>query len=255
MRPVSTLVLEAEQKALLHQVHEVSDWVFTIDKSLGMEFFDHDLNTPRPEYLIDHSPDLSANSGRRVVITSRSQTEIRVLFERVLADYGLGEFHNRSHAILSELRALSGRLALKLISSPTHRAEALSLAVGKLFLEFQAAFRDQAVIPLDAHLALYRALQKSVDEFGDEVSLRRTDLALFDFDASTMTLTCSLIEVKRYRAVGGLAGLNQLKDTRAEQIQESERALQHHFDPEHAGVSDRSDRVMKTQELINLLEF
>ena len=255
MRPVSTLVLETEQKALLHQVHEVSDWVFTIDKSLGIEFFDHDRSTPRPEYLIDHSPDLSANSGRRVVITSRSQTEIRVLFERVLADYGLGEFKDRSHAILSELRALSGRLALKLISSPTHRAEALGLALGKLFLEFQDAFRDQAVIPLDAHLDLYRALQKSADEFGDEVSLRRTDLALFDFDAATMTLTCSLIEVKCYAAVGGLAGLNQLKDTIAEQIQQSERALQHHFDPEHSGVNDRPDRVMKTQEFINLLEF
>ena len=255
MRPVSTLVLEAEQKALLHQVHEVSDWVFTIDKSLGIEFFDHDRSTRRPEYLIDHSPDLSANSGRRVVITSRSQTEIRVLFERVLADYGLGEFQNRSHAILSELRALSGRLALKLISSPTNRAEALGLALSKLFLEFQDAFRDQAVIPLDAHLDLYRALQKSADEFGDEVSLRRTDLALFDFDAATMTLTCSLIEVKCYGAVGGVAGLNQLKDTIAEQIQQSERALQHHFDPERSGMNDRPDRVMKTQEFINLLEF
>ncbi len=258
MRPVSTLVLEAEQKALLHQVHEVSDWVFTIDRSLGIEFFDHDRSTPRPEYLIDHSPDLSANSGRRVVITSRSQTEIRVLFERVLADYGLGEYQDRSHAILGELRALSGRLALKLISSPTQRAEALGLALGKLFLEFQNAFRDQAVIPLDAHLGLYRALQKNADEFGDEVSLRRTDLALFDFqidDNGNIILTCSLVEVKCYKDVGNISGLNHLKHTIAEQIQQSENALRHHFDPERSGRIDRPDRVIKTQELINLLEF
>jgi DNA phosphorothioation-dependent restriction protein DptH len=255
MRPVSTLVLEAEHKALLHQVHEVSDWVFIIDKSLGIEFFDHDRTSQRPEYLIDHSPDLAANSGRRVVITSRSQTESRLLFERVLADYGLNQFQNRSYAILGELRALSGRLALKLISSPTHRAEALGLALAKMFLEFQEAFREQAVIPLDAHLDLYRALQKNADEFGDEMSLRRTDLALFDFDATSRVLTCSLVEVKCYRSVGSLSGLGQLKNIIAEQIQQSERAIQYHFDPEREGVRDRPDRVMKTQELINLLEF
>jgi hypothetical protein len=255
LRPVSTLVLGADQKALLHQVHDVSDWVFTIDKSLGIEFFDHHPGSRRPEYLIDHSPDLSANSGRRVVITSRSQTEIRVLFERVLEDYGLAVFQNRAHALLAELRALSGRLALKLVSSTTHRAEALGLALAKMFLEFQEAFRDQAVVPLDAHLDLFRALQKNADELEDEISLRRTDLALFDFDSTTRVLTCSLVEVKCYRTGGSLGGLSQLKKSIAEQIHQSERTLKHHFDPDHAGAVDRPDRVVKTQEFVNLLEF
>jgi len=257
LRPVSTLVLEADQKALLHQIHDVSDWVFTIDKSLGIEFFDHHPASRRPEYLIDHSPDLTGNSGRRVVITSRSQTEIRRFFELVLQDYDLGHYLNRSHALLGELRALSGRLALKLASSPTHRAEALGLALSKLYLEYHDVFRDQAVVPLDAHLDLFRALQKNADELEDEITLRRTDLALFDFDASgpVPVLTCSLVEVKCYRAVGSLGGLNQLKQSIAEQIHQSERTLQHHFDPEHAGAVDRPDRIIKTQELINLLEF
>jgi len=255
LRPVSTLVLGADQKALLHQVHDVSDWVFTIDKSLGIEFFDHHPGSRRPEYLIDHSPDLSANSGRRVVITSRSQTEIRILFERVLENYDLAIFQDRAHALLGELRALSGRLALKLVSSTTHRAEALGLALAKLFLEFQEAFRDQAVVPLDAHLDLFRALQRNADELEDEISLRRTDLALFDFDVATRVLTCSLVEVKCYRAAGSLDGLSQLKNSIAEQIHQSERTLKHHFDPDHAGAVDRPDRVMKTQEFVNLLEF
>lgn len=257
LRPVSTLVLEADQKALLHQVHEVSDWVFTIDKSLGIEFFDHHPASRRPEYLIDHSPDLSGLSGRRVVITSRSQTEIRVLFERVLQDYDLGSYHNRAHALLGELRGLSGRLALKLASSPTQRAEALGLALAKLYLEFQEVFRDQAVVPLDAHLDLFRALQRNADELEDEITLRRTDIALFDFDASgpMPVLTCSLVEVKCYRAAGSLEGFSQLGQSIAEQIHQSERTLQHHFDPDRAGAVDRPDRIIKTQELINLLEF
>jgi len=255
LRPVSTLVLEAEHRALLHQIHEVSDWVFTIDKSLGIEFFDHDRRCRRPEYLIDHSPDLAANSGRRVVITSRSQTEIRALFERVLEDYGLARYQDRAQALLTELRALSGRLALKLISSTTQRAEALGLALAKLFLEFQDAFRDQAVVPLDAHLNLYRALQKNADAFDDEISLRRTDLGLFDFDVASRLLTCNLVEVKCYRAAGSLDGLSQMKASIAAQIQQSERTLRHHFDPQHSGTADRPDRVVKIQELVHLLEF
>lgn len=68
-------------------------------------------------------------------------------------------------------------------------------------------------------------------------------------------LTCSLVEVKCYRTVGNLGGLNQLKSSIAEQIQQSERTFRHHFDPERAGIVDRPDRVMKTQEFVNLLEF
>jgi hypothetical protein len=256
LRPVSTLVLEAEQKALLHQVHDVSDWVFTVDKSLGIEFFDHHPASRRPEYLIDHSPDLTGLSGRRVVITSRSQTEIRVLFERVLQDYDLAAYRNRAHALLGELRALSGRLALKLASSPTQRAEALGLALAKLYLEFQDVFRDQAVVPLDAHLDLFRALNKT-DELEDEITLRRTDIGLFDFDTSgpVPVLTCSLVEVKCYSSAGGLDGFNQLSQSIADQLHHSEVALAHHFDPDQAGMFDRPDRIIKTQELINLLEF
>jgi len=40
LRPVVTLALGPEDRALLHQVHEASDWVFTLDRNLGIEFFD-----------------------------------------------------------------------------------------------------------------------------------------------------------------------------------------------------------------------
>jgi DNA phosphorothioation-dependent restriction protein DptH len=255
LRPISKLVLTAEDKALLHQVHECSDWVFTVDKNLGIEFFDHNGQTGRPDYLIDHSPDLASNAGRRVVITSRSLTEIEAMFAQVLEEHGLQAEGNRAAAILGELRALSGRLALKLISSPSQRAEALGLAIGKLYLEYQEALADQVVIPLDAHLDWYRALQQNADELGDEVSLKRTDLGLFEFNAEQMTLTCRLVEVKCYQQTGGVAALNELKAEIAEQIQQSEQVLQFHFDPERTGMVDRPDREVKTQEFIAVLEF
>lgn len=256
MRPVSILVLEPDQKALLHKVHEVSDWVFTIDKSMGIEFFDHSRKSQRPEYLIDHSPDLTSNSGRRVVISSRSQTEIRVLFERVLSEHKMSRYSSRSHALLSELRVLSGRFALKLASACTHRAEALGLALAKLFLEYQGAFKDQAVVPLDSHLDLFRTSHSTFNEISDEVSLKRTDLGLFEFDATSMVLTCRLVEVKCYKNAGGsITGLHSLRASIAEQLLQSEQVLRRHFDPGVDTERDRPDRVLKTQELIAMLEF
>ena len=253
MRPVIKLALDTEDRAILHQVHEVSDWVFTLDRNMGIEFFDHGGLKGRPDYLIDHSPDI-ASLGHRLTITSRSVAELEAMLRPVLEQYRLKAEGRHSIAILDQLRSLSGRLALKLISSSTQRAEALGLALSRMYLEHQGVFTNQVVVPLDAHLELYRVLKKSADELGDEVSFKRTDLALFDLDAKARTITCRLVEVKCYNQVGDLGALNALKDSSAEQIAQSEEVLSYHFDPKRSPI-DRPDRLVKTRELVTLLEF
>jgi len=151
---------------------------------------------------------------------------------------------------------LSGRFALKLASACTHRAEALGLALAKLFLEYQGAFKNQAVVPLDSHLDLFRTSHSTFNEISDEVSLKRTDLGLFEFDATSMVLTCRLVEVKCYKNAGGsLTGLHSLRALIAEQLLQSEQVLRRHFNPDVDTERDRPDRVLKTQELIAILEF
>lgn len=254
LRPVVTLVLNNDERALLHQVHEVSDWVVTLDRNMGIEFFDHRHHPSRPDYLIDHSPDMANALGHRLVITSRSVAELEALLRPVLADYGIRVDGAHALVILEQLRSLSGRLALKLISAPNQRAEALGLALSRLYLEHQGVFANQIVVPLDAHIDLYRALKQQADELDDEVSFRRTDLALFDLDATRRLITCRLVEVKCYTQVGGLAGYNQLKQAVAAQIAQSEQAIAWHFDPNRTEI-DRADRAMKVRDLAALLEF
>ena len=253
-RPVVLLSLKAEDRALLHQVHEVSDWVLTIDRNLGIEFFDHRRHATRPDYLIDHSPDLANALGHRLAITSRSVTELEALLSPILKDYGLPASQKHAVILLEQLRSLSGRLALKLLSSPNQRAETLGLALSRLYLEHQQVFENQVVVPLDAHLELYTALKKNADELGDEVSFRRTDLALFDLDPASRKITCRLVEVKCYKSAGELAAYEQLKSSIAEQIQQSELVIAHHFDPRRSTV-DRPDRSVKNRDLSALLEF
>jgi DNA phosphorothioation-dependent restriction protein DptH len=254
LRPVVSLALGPDDRALLHQVHEVSDWVFTLDRNLGIEFFDHGGHPTRPDYLIDHSPDMASTLGHRLLITSRSVTELEALLRPVLEQYGLHAEGRHAVVLLDQLRSLSGRLALKLISSPTQRAEALGLALSRLYLEHQGVFENQIVVPLDAHLELYRMLKAQADELGDEVSFKRTDLGLFDLDITRRTITCRLVEVKCYSGVGDLAAYNALKSSIAEQIVQSEHVLAYHFDPQRA-PQDRPDRAFKTRELALLLEF
>jgi len=232
----------------------VSDWVVTLDRNMGIEFFDHRHHPSRPDYLIDHSPDMANSLGHRLVITSRSVAELEALLRPVLADYGVRVDGAHALVILDQLRSLSGRLALKLISVPNQRAEALGLALSRLYLEHQGVFANQVVVPLDAHIDLYRALRQQADELGDEVSFRRTDLALFDLDAARRLITCRLVEVKCYTQVGGLGGYNQLKQAVATQISQSEQVVAWHFDPARTEI-DRADRPMKVRDLAALLDF
>jgi DNA phosphorothioation-dependent restriction protein DptH len=251
--PASRLVLGVEDRALLHQVHEISDWVFTIDRNVGVEFFDHADNVQRPEYLIDHSPEAAGSAGRRVVITSRSLTEIEAMMSRMLREHGLSQDSKRGTALLRRLRTLSGRLALKLLSSSTQRSEVLGLALAEMYLDYQQVLKDQIVVPLDDHLGLYRQFGAGLEDLGDEVSLRRTDLAIFDMDATKRTITCNLVEVKCYHRLGGVGAYIQLKESIAEQIQQSQKVLQYHFDP--INPKDRPDRALKVQEFAGLLDY
>lgn len=253
-RPVVVLSLSADERALLHQVHEVSDWVLTIDRNLGIEFFDHRRHSTRPDYLIDHSPDMANAMSHKMAITSRSVAELEALLVPILTDYGLPSGGKHALVMLDQLRFLSGRLALKLLSSPTQRAEAMGLALSRLFLEHQGVFQNQIVVPLDAHLDLYKALRQNALELGDEVSFRRTDLALFDLNPFARSITCRMVEVKCYTQVGDMWAYAQLKNSIAEQISQTEQVIAYHFDPNLKTI-DRPDRAIKNRDLSALLEF
>ena len=134
------------------------------------------------------------------------------------------------------------------------------MVLARMFLEYQGALRNQIVVPLDAHIDLFRTVQSHAEEMGDQVTLHRTDLALFDLDLdldldlAKRTVSCNLVEVKCCARRLGLSGYGQLKERITQQINQSERILQRHFDP-HLTTPDRPDRLLMTRELATLLDF
>lgn len=251
--PVVTLGLDVAQRELIYEVHQISDWVFTIDRNMGIEFFDHGGRKNRPDYLIDYVPGASSQATHNLIISSRSNDELEAMLKPVLLEHGLSADGEQSVQILANLRSLSGQLALKLISARTQQAEALGLALARLYLEYQGALNNQIIVPLDAHTDLYRSSGES-DDVNDAISLQRTDLGLFDLDLNTRTITCNLVEVKCYSQVGAFAAFNQLKERISAQINQSERILQRHFDPA-LKKTDRPDRLLKSRELAQILRF
>jgi DNA phosphorothioation-dependent restriction protein DptH len=244
------LYLSSEIRRRIHRIHELSDWVFCLDRNLGIEYFDHGgSQKDRPDYLIDHSPNLIKAGGRSLVITSRSTTELQSLIEPCLEQYPLHDNPRLAELLLFELRCLSGRLALKLIANPNQRAEAMGLALARLYLEQNGFLESSILIPLDAHQDLYTGLAKQSTELGLELSLHRTDLALFQFDSATKTLTCKLVEVKCYQGVG-TQGWIDLQEKIARQLKQSQEILSSHFKP-----SNRPDEELKRWELAQLLKY
>lgn len=251
--PVVTLGLNVAQRELIYEVHQISDWVFTIDRHMGIEFFDHGGRKNRPDYLIDYVPGAGSQATHNLIISSRSNDELEAMLKPVLLGHGLSADGEQSFQILANLRSLSGQLALKLISAPTQQAEALGLALARMYLEYQGALNNQVIVPLDAHTDLYRSSGEA-DDVNDAISLQRTDLALFDLNLFERTITCNLIEVKCYSQVGDFAAFNQLKERISSQVNQSERILQRHFDPA-LKKPDRPDRLLKSRELAQILRF
>ena len=254
--PRITLSLTPVDGALLHQAHRSSDWVITIDRTLGMEYFDTPGSSRRPDYVIDFEGSSDGGLDHHLVISSRSIDELRALLAPAIGQHGLSLDPRHAGTFFEQLRLLSGRLAFKLASTAaTQRTEVLGLALARLYLDYQGVLADQVLLPLDDHLELYRDARRTASQdIGDAVSLKRTDLALWSLDARRRLITCRLVEVKCYSSLPGTVGYEQLKERIAGQLRSSEEILAARFDPAH-DLADRPDRTVRNAELGQLLRF
>ncbi|MBU0704254.1 MAG: hypothetical protein KKC18_10365, partial [Chloroflexi bacterium] len=200
--PTLQLNLGLRDKNLLYQIHAVSDWVLTVDRHLGLDYFDSDASDDRPIYLLDFRPEFGGTDTERLLLTTRSVDEIRRLIRPVLEDYDLLLGEDVEVYFLRLLRSLSGRLALKLLSAPTQVSEALGLALARLFLEQYSLLDDRIVLPLDAHSNLFAEASRE-DPLREELSLQRGDLLLVSCDPETRTLHFQIVEVKFKSDLGG----------------------------------------------------
>ena len=147
--PTIHLSLGTTEKNLISQVHQASDWVFTIDRNFGLEYMDSPYDEYCPLYLIDYQPEYLSEVGHRLIISTQHIAEVERFVRPVLEQLGLPFKHEDVQKVVHALRSVSGRLVLKLLSSPQMTNGVLGMALARLFLEQAGLLQDMILIPLD----------------------------------------------------------------------------------------------------------
>ena len=127
-------------------LHQQSDWVLTIDRHFGVEYFDTPSDTglaaPANQYLLDYTPEFVDGVGHRLVVTTQWQEEVTDILGGAMEELGLSRDPTSCSELLSTLKMISGRLALRLVGDDprgevgqdTLAKETVSLAVVANFL-------------------------------------------------------------------------------------------------------------------------
>lgn len=240
--PVLALQLDAEAQGLLRQVHDVSDRVITIDRHLGVDFFDTPTAGEEAGYLLDFAPEFLQEERQRIVLTTRNTKEIEGVLSPMLQGYGINLRAGDEVMVLEGLRSLSGRLALRLEGSTTRAKEVVGLLFARWLLEEIGALENRIVIPLDAHRSWFQGPGPQ----------RRADLMLVGFPGNGV-VRMDVIEVK-LRDDLPPAARGPLYRCMREQTDTTEARLRALFDPDLYSLP-RADLALRAKELSGVLSF
>ncbi|MGL3104615.1 hypothetical protein [Bradyrhizobium sp. BR 1432] len=240
--PILALQLDTQAQALLRQVHDVSDRVITIDRHLGIEFFDAPAVGEEVGYLLDFAPEFLQEDRQRIVVTTRNVKEIEGVLAPMLTQYGIQLRSGDELMVLDGLRSLSGRLALRLEGSTTRAKEVVGLLFARWLMEELDVLENRIVIPLDAHRSWFTA----------DAPQRRADLLLVGFPGNGV-LRMDIIEVKLRDDLPASARPPLYRSMR-EQTDNTEERLRDLFDPNRY-VQPRADLPLRAKELAGVLSF
>jgi hypothetical protein len=129
--PAIQLELSDTDKHIISKIHECSDWVITLDRNFGIEYFDNPRNAPGitvRSYLIDYTPEFLEGVGHRLIVSTFWLSEIEGLIRDGLRNMGIPGTGFHAAQILDVLKSISGKLALKLINNPKDAREIIGLA-------------------------------------------------------------------------------------------------------------------------------
>ncbi|MCP4660732.1 MAG: ATP-binding protein, partial [bacterium] len=241
--PIVELRLDGEGRRLLEQVHGYSDWVLTLDRHLGLEYYDRPAAAERA-YLLDFAPEYLHEDRQRLMLTTRSTVELVGLLRPALEAHGLVVPEGAEPVVLEGLRSLSGRLALRLLAAPRRSPEIVGLLLARWLLEQTGKLEERVIIPVDAHQGWFGGAA------GDGGPARRADLLLVGFDPDAAVMRVAVVEVKMRDTVhpGG-----ELYAEMREQAEATARRLRARFDPELE--APRADAQLRAKELTTLVTF
>ena len=123
--PVLETSLPADTRALLDRLHDTSDWVVTADRNACIEYFDSPNTAPAiyDKYVIDAVPERGDLNALKLVTSTSNLEEVRNLVDNALGEMGLSSSEKNCRFLLHHLKALSGRLAIRLADGDRSASE------------------------------------------------------------------------------------------------------------------------------------
>ncbi|MDB5776785.1 MAG: ATP-binding protein [Herbaspirillum sp.] len=240
----------------LRKIHEGSDWVFTIDRNFGIEYYDNPVQGEASGYLIDYTPEFLDSVSHRLIISTHHRHEIESIlrggFSALLNPTGEEETEAVSSytvaRVLQVLKSVSGKLALKLINNPAQAQEVIGLALTRLALEKDGRLEGRVLIPVDSHIALFHQTPKELEN--SELTLKRTDLMLVDLRGRKLHIDFIEVKNRKYTSPQALIALQS-------EIREKNKSTEAHFRAHFLGTdkNKRFDSEIKNKELANILLF
>ena len=124
--PVLKTEISREKADSLAELHQLCDWVVTLDRNAGIEYFDspRDNREIYDAYVIDCVPEREDLGCLQLITSTANLDEVRGLLDDALDQMGLSRSRRNAEFLLEHLKALSGRLAIRLTG---HRPAALDL--------------------------------------------------------------------------------------------------------------------------------
>lgn len=225
--PTIQLELNKQDRHILSEIHKRSDWVFTIDRNFGIEYFDNpeDSNPNLKSYLIDYTPEFMDGVGHRLIVSTGWLAEIEKLIEDGLKKINIPTSNFRALKVLDIIKSVSSKLALKLINNPNNAREIIGLAITRLALEKEGLLQNGVLIPVDTHIDMFaQSKRRNSDE---EISVKRSDLILVT--AKDGKLNINLIEIKFRSGEGSITESMALKEEIVKKNDNSEKAFRTKF--------------------------
>lgn len=129
--PVLRTRISREKEDSLAALHELCDWVVTLDRNAGIEYFDspNDNRAIYDAYVIDCVPEREDLGCLQLITSTTNLAEVQGLLEGALDGMGLSHSPRNAKFLIEQLKALSGRLAIRLTGSQTPASELIGLAL------------------------------------------------------------------------------------------------------------------------------
>ena len=129
--PVLTTVVSPDKADNLEDLHRLCDWVITLDRNAGIEYFDSPRENQRvyDAFVIDCVPERGDLGCLQLITSTSNLDEVRGLLDEALDQMGLSRSRRNAEFLLKHLKSLSGRLAIRLTGNQPPTSELIALAI------------------------------------------------------------------------------------------------------------------------------